>query len=73
MKIGFVGKGGSGKSTLSTLFVKYLEGQNKTVLAVDADYNMDLTNNLNAPKDMQYIGAGMQERPSISLSKKDMM
>jgi len=61
MKIGFVGKGGSGKSTLSTLFVKYLEEQNKTVLAVDADYNMDLTNNLNAPKDMQYIGAGMQD------------
>ena len=61
MKIGFVGKGGSGKSTLSTLFVKYLEAQNKTVLAVDADYNMDLTHNLGAPEDMPYIGAGMAD------------
>lgn len=61
MKIGFVGKGGSGKSTLSTLFVKYLESIGAHVLAVDADYNMDLTNNLRAPKDMKYIGAGMQD------------
>ncbi len=61
MKIGFVGKGGSGKSTLSTLFVRYLELQNKTVLAVDADYNMDLTHNLNAPKDIKYIGAGIAD------------
>jgi len=61
MKIGFVGKGGSGKSTLSTLFVRYLESINSQVLAVDADYNMDLTNNLHAPKDMTYIGAGMAD------------
>lgn len=61
MKIGFVGKGGSGKSTLSTLFVQHLEGLGKTVLAIDADYNMDLTNNLKAPQDMLYIGAGIQD------------
>lgn len=61
MKIGFVGKGGSGKSTLSTLFVKYLESQGNTVLAIDADYNMDLTNNLGGPVDMNFIGAGMPD------------
>lgn len=61
MKIGFVGKGGSGKSTLSTLFVKHLDALGKKVLAIDADYNMDLTNNLNAPSDMLYIGAGMAD------------
>lgn len=61
MKIGFVGKGGSGKSTLSTLFIKYLEQSGKKVLAIDADYNMDLTNNLKGPKEMQFIGAGMPD------------
>jgi len=61
MKIGFVGKGGSGKSTLATLFVKYLAEKGMSVLAVDADYNMDLTNNLKGPKEMNFIGAGMPD------------
>lgn len=47
MKIAFVGKGGSGKSTMSWLFVNFLASQNKNVLAIDADHNMDLTSNLN--------------------------
>jgi CO dehydrogenase maturation factor len=46
MKIAFVGKGGSGKSSISWLAVKTLEDMGSTVLAVDADYNMDLTSNL---------------------------
>lgn len=61
MKIGFVGKGGSGKSTLATLFVKYLADKGMSVLAIDADYNMDLTNNLKGPKEMNFIGAGMPD------------
>ena len=61
MKIGFVGKGGSGKSTLSTLFVKYLESQGNKIIAIDADYNMDLTNNLQGPKEMNFIGSGMPD------------
>jgi len=43
MKIAFVGKGGSGKSSTSWLITKMLENMGKQVLAVDADHNMDLT------------------------------
>ncbi|MBI1269081.1 ATP-binding protein [bacterium] len=42
MKFAFVGKGGSGKSTISALFVKYLEKSNRNTLVVDADINMNL-------------------------------
>lgn len=46
MKIAFVGKGGSGKSSVSWLAVKTIEGMGFSVLAIDADHNMDLTSNL---------------------------
>lgn len=46
MKIAFVGKGGSGKSSVSWLAIKTLESLTKRVLAIDADHNMDLTSNL---------------------------
>jgi CO dehydrogenase nickel-insertion accessory protein CooC1 len=45
MKIAFVGKGGSGKSTVSWLFSNHLAQQQADVLAIDADYNMDLLHN----------------------------
>lgn len=44
MKLAFVGKGGSGKSTMSALFIKYLEQKaGASVLAIDADINMNLS------------------------------
>ena len=46
MKIAFVGKGGSGKSSISWLPVKTIEDMGSVVLAIDADHNMDLTSNL---------------------------
>jgi CO dehydrogenase maturation factor len=42
MKIAFVGKGGSGKTTLSSLFVRHLAATGAPVLAVDADINQHL-------------------------------
>ncbi len=42
MKIAFVGKGGSGKTTLSSLFVRHLAAAHVPVLAVDADINQHL-------------------------------
>lgn len=46
MIIGFLGKGGSGKSTCATLMTKFLHNTGSTVLAIDADHNMDLIYNL---------------------------
>ena len=42
MKIAFVGKGGSGKTTLSALFARYLAAAGAPVVAVDADINQHL-------------------------------
>ncbi|MDT0380267.1 ATP-binding protein [Streptomyces sp. DSM 42041] len=42
MKIAFVGKGGSGKTTLSSLFIRRLAAVGLPVLAVDADINQHL-------------------------------
>lgn len=46
MKIAFLGKGGSGKSTMATAFVRHLRAKSIRVLAIDADHNMDLSYNL---------------------------
>jgi CO dehydrogenase maturation factor len=42
VKIAFVGKGGSGKTTLSSLFVRQLVAENAPVVAIDADINQHL-------------------------------
>ncbi|MGW7635319.1 ATP-binding protein [Streptomyces decoyicus] len=42
MKIAFVGKGGSGKTTLSSLFIRHLATARLPVIAVDADINQHL-------------------------------
>ncbi|MDG4856758.1 ATP-binding protein [Streptomyces sp. T-3] len=42
MKIAFVGKGGSGKTTLSSLFIRHLAATGLPVIAVDADINQHL-------------------------------
>lgn len=41
MKIAFIGKGGSGKSTVSWLVTRMLAASGRNVLAIDADHNMD--------------------------------
>jgi CO dehydrogenase maturation factor len=54
MRVTFFGKGGSGKTTLASAFVKFLENKNKSVLAIDADINVNLASALNMPK--KYLG-----------------
>jgi CO dehydrogenase nickel-insertion accessory protein CooC1 len=64
MKIAFVGKGGSGKSSTSWLAIKTLEAIRGHVLAIDADHNMDLTSNL---------GLNPEETPRMYESEKNFM
>lgn len=83
MKIAFVGKGGSGKSSVSWLAIKTLENMGTDVLAVDADHNMDLTSNLgldpeNTPlmyttekEFMDIIGAGTAGKISSVLNQEE--
>jgi CO dehydrogenase maturation factor len=59
MILGVVGKGGSGKSTVSTLLIRAL-AKKGTVLGIDADHNMDLTYNFGNPE-MNYIGGTINE------------
>ncbi|MDA8371762.1 MAG: zeta toxin family protein [Nocardiopsaceae bacterium] len=42
VKIAFAGKGGSGKTTLSALFTRYLAASGLPVVAIDADINQNL-------------------------------
>lgn len=46
MILGFLGKGGSGKSSVSSQMALFLNSYGKHVLAIDADHNMDLAYNL---------------------------
>jgi CO dehydrogenase maturation factor len=48
MKIAFAGKGGSGKTTLSALFVRHLTARGLPVVAIDADINQHLAEALGA-------------------------
>jgi CO dehydrogenase maturation factor len=51
VKIAFVGKGGSGKTTLAALFARHLTGTGAPLLAIDADINQHLAAALGAPED----------------------
>jgi CO dehydrogenase maturation factor len=46
MRIAFVGKGGSGKTTLASLTARHLAAQNLPVLCIDADINQHLAESL---------------------------
>jgi CO dehydrogenase maturation factor len=65
MKIAFVGKGGSGKTTLSSLFIRHLVASRIPVVAVDADINQHLGPALGLPEDeaaaLPALGAHLPE------------
>ena len=51
MKVAFVGKGGSGKTTLAALFCRYAAEQGRHVLAIDADINQHLATGIGMTPD----------------------
>lgn len=65
MKVAFVGKGGSGKTTLSALFCRHLATQNVPVLAMDADINQHLGVALGMSeaeaRDIPALGLGIEQ------------
>lgn len=73
MIIGVLGKGGSGKSTISAALASYLNTKkNMEVLAVDADHNMDFLFRLGAPSLPHYLGDGLPDLLSYcGLEKED--
>jgi CO dehydrogenase maturation factor len=61
VKIAFAGKGGSGKTTLSSLFVRHLAARGLPVVAVDADINQHLAEALGADREPPAMGARLTE------------
>jgi CO dehydrogenase maturation factor len=61
VKIAFAGKGGSGKTTLSSLFVRHLAAQGLPVVAIDADINQHLAEALGADREPPAMGAHLTE------------
>lgn len=70
MKIAFVGKGGSGKSTMATALVRRLRARGVRVLAIDADHNMDLSYNLGA-EPLLFLGADPDQIKEYAGSARD--
>lgn len=61
MRVAFVGKGGSGKTTLSSLLVRHLAGAGLPVIAIDADINQHLAEALGAAGQPPAMGAHLTE------------
>jgi CO dehydrogenase maturation factor len=62
VKVAFVGKGGSGKTTLAALFARHLSARGRTVLALDADINQNLAAALGEDVDETALRPSLGER-----------
>ncbi|MGN9776967.1 nucleotide-binding protein [Micromonospora sp. H33] len=65
MKIAFVGKGGSGKTTLAALFARHMVETGRPVLAIDADINQHLAAALGAPAEEATLPPLGEHLPAI--------
>jgi CO dehydrogenase maturation factor len=61
MRIGFLGKGGSGKTTMAAWFIKFAAKRHPFVLAIDADCNAHLKSALNFNSEPQLLGSFYEE------------
>lgn len=61
MKIAFTGKGGSGKTTLSSLFARQMNADGRAVLALDADINQHLAQALDVSGSLASMGERFDE------------
>jgi CO dehydrogenase maturation factor len=61
VKVAFVGKGGSGKTTLSSLLIRHLAAQRLPVVAIDADINQHLAEALGTSQDPPAMGARLSQ------------
>lgn len=59
MRVAFVGKGGSGKTTMASAFAEFEAMQGKTVLALDADINQHLASALGFTGTLRSLGLEM--------------
>ncbi len=62
MRVAFVGKGGSGKTTLSALFSRHLARSGAPVVAIDGDINQHLAYALGLDEDEGFAAPPLSAR-----------
>jgi CO dehydrogenase nickel-insertion accessory protein CooC1 len=70
VRIAFTGKGGSGKTTLSSLFIRHLAGQGLPVVAIDADINQHLAGALGVAEDPPWALTSPRSRTTCAAATR---